>query len=159
MYYTIYNCNFATIILAGDENGLTNLAFDVKGAKRKLQIQDSWQKNDEHFADVKGQLDEYFAGSRKSFDVKLNPAGTEYQLKVWKALESIPYAQLRTYKDIALAIGDKNASRAVGSANGKNPIALIVPCHRVVGANDKLTGYAYGLELKKRLLDFEKEHA
>ena len=158
MYYTIYKGSFATIILAGDENGLSELRFDVKDAKRKSDIKQSWERRDEFFSDVIKQLDEYFTGSRKIFDVALCPAGTEYQKKVWSALQAIPYGQTRTYKDIAAAIGDPKAARAVGSANGKNPIALIVPCHRVVGAGGKLTGYAYGLGIKKRLLDVEKQH-
>lgn len=98
---------------------------------------------------------EYIVGERKVFDLKLNPEGTAYQKRVWKELENIPYGETRSYKQIAEKLGDPNASRAVGLANGKNPIPLIVPCHRVVGVNGKLTGFAFGLDMKKKLLDLE----
>lgn len=101
------------------------------------------------------QLDEYFDGKRKIFDLKLNPQGTEFQKKVWNALYAIPYGETRSYKDIAKACGNENASRAVGLANNKNPIPIIFPCHRVVGSNGDLVGYAGGLELKKQLLEIE----
>ncbi len=105
---------------------------------------------------VSKELDEYFEGKRKSFDIELAPIGTDFQKKVWDALLKIPYGATCTYKDIATAIGNPNASRAVGGANNKNPIPIIIPCHRVIGANKALVGYAYGLEMKRYLLDLEK---
>jgi methylated-DNA-[protein]-cysteine S-methyltransferase len=90
--------------------------------------------------------------------VTINPGGTEFQKKVWKELAGIPYGELRTYKEIAGAMGTENASRAVGMANSRNPIPLIVPCHRVIGTNGKLTGFAHGLAMKERLINFEQEH-
>lgn len=104
------------------------------------------------------QLDEYFAGSRKSFDLSLDPSGTEFQRSVWAALCDIPYAETRTYGEIAANIGNKKASRAVGMANNRNPIAIIIPCHRVIGASGKLVGYAGGLEIKRYLLELENNN-
>ena len=101
------------------------------------------------------QLLEYFDGKRKNFDFKYELRGTEFQKKVWKALCNIPYGQTRTYKEIAIAVGNEKASRAVGMANNKNPITIAVPCHRVIGANGKLVGYAGGLEMKEYLLKIE----
>lgn len=104
----------------------------------------------------KKQLEEYFAGKRKTFDLPLLPKGTAFQQKVWKALQMIPYGETRTYGQIAEAVGNAKAARAVGMANHKNPIAIIVPCHRVVGANGKLVGYAGGMDKKEWLLQLEK---
>ena len=101
------------------------------------------------------QLAEYFNGTRQVFDLPLSPEGTEFQLAVWNNLKTIPYGLTVSYGDIARRLGDRNASRAVGLANGRNPLAIIVPCHRVVGANGKLTGYSGGIERKIALLEFE----
>lgn len=103
------------------------------------------------------QLLEYLEGKRKSFDLPLNPKGTEFQKKVWKALCDIPYGETRTYKEIAVAIGNPKGPRAVGMANNKNPIMIVIPCHRVVGSNGSLVGYAGGLHIKEELLLIEKE--
>ena len=104
--------------------------------------------------EAKRQLEEYFAGLRASFSLPLNPQGTAFQKKVWQQLEAIPYGQTRTYGQIAAAVGQPTASRAVGGANHNNPIAIVIPCHRVIGANGKLTGYAGGLDIKEKLLRF-----
>lgn len=103
------------------------------------------------------QLKEYFAGMRESFDLKLDPTGTDFQKKVWKALEAIPFGETRSYGDLAKNIGNLKAVRAVGAANGRNPISIVVPCHRVIGASGKLTGFAGGLENKEILLNLEKK--
>jgi len=102
------------------------------------------------------QLREYFAGKRTEFDLPLALEGTEFQLKVWKALQDIPFGIVRSYKDIAVAVGNVKACRAVGMANNRNPISIIVPCHRVVGHNGKLVGYGGGLPTKEYLLELEK---
>ncbi len=102
------------------------------------------------------QLSEYFAGNRKTFDLPLNPAGTNFQKKVWRELIKIPYGETRSYKQIAELIGNPKACRAIGSANNKNPIIIIIPCHRVIGATGKLIGYGGGLDRKKCLLKLEK---
>ena len=108
--------------------------------------------------EVNLQLKEYFNGQRKKFDIQFKMHGTEFQKKVWKQLLKIPYGQTRTYKQIAESIGNAKACRAVGMAIHNNPIAIIIPCHRVIGSNGKLTGYAGGLEFKKYLLQIENEN-
>jgi len=102
------------------------------------------------------QLGEYFSGKRKNFDIPLALNGTEFQKTVWRALQTIPYGETRSYKDIAVLAGKPAAARAVGMANNRNPVSIIVPCHRVIGKNGALTGYGGGLDLKKYLLDLEK---
>lgn len=102
------------------------------------------------------ELQEYFSGKRKIFNLPLEPKGTEFQQKVWKTLQEIPYGKTYSYKDVAGNVGNIKASRAVGMANNKNPIPILIPCHRVIGANGKLVGYAGGLELKEKLLELEK---
>lgn len=115
-------------------------------------------ENDNHpiLLETEKQLNEYFTQKRKSFDLPLAFMGTEFQKAVWQALLTIPFGETRSYKDIALQIGNIKAVRAVGAANGKNPISIIAPCHRVVGANGKLVGFAGGLENKEILLNIEK---
>jgi methylated-DNA-[protein]-cysteine S-methyltransferase len=112
----------------------------------------------EIFARIETELKEYFAGQRRTFDVPLAFAGTPFQQLVWSALREIPYGETMSYGELAERLGKPSASRAVGLANGKNPIGIIVPCHRVVGSNGSLTGYGGGLERKRYLLDFEQEH-
>jgi methylated-DNA-[protein]-cysteine S-methyltransferase len=105
------------------------------------------------------QLDEYFNRERTAFDLPLHPRGTDFQLRVWKALEEIPYGETRSYSEIARSIGSPDAVRAVGAANGRNPLPIVVPCHRVIGANGSLTGFGGGLPLKKLLLELESGNA
>ena len=105
----------------------------------------------------KMQLDEYFRGERKTFDLPLAPKGTDFQKKVWNALQKIPYGETKTYGEIAAAVGNPKAARAVGMANNKNPIGIIIPCHRVVGADGKLVGYAGGMDKKEWLLQIERK--
>ena len=105
----------------------------------------------------KMQLDEYFRGERKTFDLPLAPKGTDFQRKVWNALQKIPYGETKTYGEIAAAVGNPKGARAVGMANNKNPIGIIIPCHRVVGANGKLVGYAGGMDKKEWLLQLERK--
>lgn len=104
------------------------------------------------------QLNEYFNGTRISFDLPLSLEGTDFQKLVWNTLKAIPYGETKSYKDIAEAIGNPKACRAVGMANNKNPISIIIPCHRVIGSNGKLVGYRGGVEIKKQLLDLEKSY-
>ena len=130
-------------------------AETLKLLQRTDKTSDDDKKTD--FTDlVYKEIIEYLNGERTSFDIPYGLEGTDFQKKVWKELTCIPYGQTRTYKDIASAIGNKNASRAVGMANNKNPLMIIVPCHRVIGTNGKLVGYAGGLDMKKDLLDLEK---
>jgi methylated-DNA-[protein]-cysteine S-methyltransferase len=110
-------------------------------------------------AGIKEQLSAYFAGARRDFDLRLAPAGTEFQQRVWTALRAIPYGETRTYGQLAAQIGRASAARAVGRANATNPICVIVPCHRVIGADGSLTGFAFGEETKRRLLELERSRA
>lgn len=118
-----------------------------------------WHRDDTAFADAVDQLEEYFGGRRTEFDLELEMVGTTFQRRVWSALQTIPYGQTRSYGQIATQLGAPGASRAVGLANGRNPISIIVPCHRVIGANGSLTGYGGGLNRKRALLDLEKGRA
>ena len=123
-----------------------------------LKVVKNYVKNAEptdFFTNVATQLDEYFAGSRKHFNLKIQPEGTEFQIKVWEELIKIPYGETKSYQEIAEIIGKPNAQRAVGSACNKNPILLVIPCHRVIAKSGKLTGFAYGLDIKKHLLKLE----
>jgi methylated-DNA-[protein]-cysteine S-methyltransferase len=113
----------------------------------------------EMIADVESQLAEYFAGTRTEFDVPLDPVGTEFQRSAWRALREIPYAETVSYGEQAERLGDRNKARAVGAANGRNPISIIVPCHRVVGSNGSLGGFAGGVETKQYLLELERRVA
>ena len=137
------------LLLAREGNAVTTISFG--GHARK-----EWRRDDDAFGDVVAQLREYFAGTRKTFDLELQPRGTEFQLSVWRELRRIPYGELRSYRDIALAIGKPEAVRAVGAANGANPLPIVVPCHRVIGSNGSLTGFGGGLEAKRYLIDLER---
>jgi endonuclease-3 related protein len=156
MNYSRWETQFCEIIAVGDEEGLAILHLNTGEGKRVFEISNQWVRDDDFFSEVRTQIDEYMAGRRDDFSLKLNPQGTDYQKKVWLALTKIPYGELATYKSIAKAIGNEKASRAVGMANSKNPIPIIVPCHRVVGASGKLTGFAHGLKIKEALILHEK---
>jgi methylated-DNA-[protein]-cysteine S-methyltransferase len=154
MYYDIIESPICQILLAGDEEGLKHVIF-LKGEKH-AEIPDNWVISKEFFRKAEKQLEAYFSGNLKSFDLKLAAKGTDFQKAVWKALCEIPYGETLTYKDIAESIGKPKAYRAVGHANNLNPIAIIVPCHRVIGSTGKLVGYASGLDIKEFLLKLEK---
>jgi len=156
MYYDIIESPIVAILRAGNKECLKHLIF-MKG-KEKVKIPDGWAENKEFFREISRQLEAYFAGKLKSFDVKLAPEGTEFQKSVWYALYEIPYGETRTYKEIAISIGKPRAYRAVGLANNRNPIAIIIPCHRVIGSDGKLTGYASGLDIKEFLLNLEENN-
>ncbi len=131
--------------LQADESAVSVMRFGAGGAQDASPLLDA----------AEAQLREYFAGARRTFDLPLAPHGTAFQQRVWTALRAIPYGETRTYGELAAAIGSPNASRAVGMANHRNPIPIIIPCHRVIGANGTLTGYAGGLEVKRKLLALE----
>ena len=153
LYDTMETELVGTLIMAGDDNGLHHLNFF--GGKHPLVIHDTWQRAPGHFREVKTQLADYFAGTRRRFDLTLFLTGTPFQRKVWAALRDIPYGQVVSYQWIADRIGNPRAVRAVGAANGQNPISIIVPCHRVIGKNGSLTGYGGGLDVKQRLIRLE----
>lgn len=135
-----------------DEDSLLSILFTVNYAEPTLNQPSILKKT---FL----QIDEYFKGIRKEFDLNLQPAGTGFQLTVWEQVRKIPFGQTVSYLDIAIQTGSKNNTRAVGMANGKNPIPIIIPCHRVIGTSGKLTGYAGGLERKKWLLQHELKYS
>ncbi|TWX45733.1 methylated-DNA--[protein]-cysteine S-methyltransferase [Colwellia hornerae] len=154
MYFTITPSPYGDIALTANDQGLTALAF--QDGALPLIIDESYIKSSSHFINVIQQLAEYFSGHRTVFELSLAPQGTPFQQKVWQALLTIKQGDTKSYLWIAKKINNEKAVRAVGAANGKNPIALIIPCHRVIGANGKLTGYAGGLALKAKLLMHEK---
>ncbi|MCH4890030.1 methylated-DNA--[protein]-cysteine S-methyltransferase [Acidaminobacter sp. JC074] len=156
MYYTRFETDICEVILIGDESGLKRIHLVAEDSNRDLEIKEEWLLNDDFFKEARCQLKAYFEGKRKTFDLKLNPDGTDFQKKVWQALGNIDYGQTVSYKDIAIEIGNEKASRAVGMANGKNPLPIVIPCHRVVGSNGKLTGYAFGMTLKEKIISLEK---
>ena len=152
MYYSTYQSPLGEIALTANDHGLSALAFQT--GKSPISFA-GLSQNDSKFTEVIEQLSEYFSGTRKHFDTPLAPTGTAFQKKVWQALSEIPCGETKSYGWIAKSINNEKAVRAVGTANGANPIALIVPCHRVIGSNGKLTGYAGGLALKAKLLMHE----
>jgi len=158
-YYTCMDSPVGRLVLTSDGTSLTALQPD--SSKYPVSIGEDWVEDDgaAPFPEARRQLDEYFAGRRSDFDLPLSPRGTDFQQRVWLELLTIPHGSTSTYGDIARRIGNPNAMRAVGLANGKNPIAIIVPCHRVIGSNGKLTGYAGGLGMKQTLLDLETNAA
>lgn len=121
--------------------------------------QPGWKRDDKQWSGVAKQLREYFNGKRREFDIPLDAAGTDFQRSVWSALRKIPYGRTVSYADIARAIGKPKSMRAVGMANGRNPISIVVPCHRVIGADGSLTGYGGGLDRKRTLLNLESSGA
>lgn len=153
MYYMKFDSRIGEITLLGTEKGLSRLHIktDLRG---DLDLTEHIE-NESLFRTVKEQLLLYFEGKLEKFDVNLDVEGTDFQKLVWNHLKAIPYGKTCSYKDIAIAMKKPTASRAVGMANGKNPVPIIVPCHRVIGSNKKLTGFAFGLEVKKALLTIE----
>jgi len=156
MYYCYLNTPIGDLLLAGDDEALSLVGFP-KGRMRHDPDTD-WIYNEEPFATERRQLQEYFAGERRSFDLALNLSGTEFQLRVLEELQRIPYGETTSYSDIARRIGRPKAMRAVGAANGRNPIPIIIPCHRVIGSGGALTGFGGGLDTKEALLRLEAEN-
>jgi methylated-DNA-[protein]-cysteine S-methyltransferase len=152
--HTVVDSPVGTLTLVAVEGALTGLYMDLQ---RHRPLEEKFGEPDPTpFPEVIRQLDEYFAGHRTEFDVPMVFAGTPFQRIVWTALREIPYGETESYGRLAERIGRPSAARAVGLANGRNPIGIIVPCHRVVGATGDLTGYGGGLERKQHLLDFER---
>lgn len=155
-FYSYYDSPVGKLLLAGDESALTLISFP--GGKAARQPAPDWLRRNELFKTVKHQLAAYFAGELTEFDLALRPEGTGFQLLVWQALRQISYADTRSYGDIAALVGKPDASRAVGAANGQNPLPIVIPCHRVIGSNGDLTGFGGGLACKKYLLALEQTH-
>ncbi len=153
IHYRTIDSPIGPLALAGRGGVLTNLRMFNQTYEPDRS---DWVRDDGAFPDAVDQLEAYFAGDRTGFDLELRLIGSEFQRRVWQALLTIPYGETRSYGEIAEQIGATGAARAVGLANGHNPIAIIVPCHRVIGANGSLTGYGGGLDRKRSLLDMEK---
>lgn len=145
-----YDTPIGRIGIAENGKGITDIFFATAESPKDAALEETELLND-----AAKQLTDYLAGKRKDFELPLSPEGTEFQKAVWEALLTIPYGETRTYKQIAEQIGNPKACRAVGMANNKNPISIIVPCHRVIGSNGRLVGYGGGLEVKKKLLELE----
>ena len=157
MYYCYLETPIGDLLLAGDEQTLCLLGFPEGSMRREPEP--DWIFSEKPFAEARAQLKAYFAGDRKSFDLKLNPGGTEFQLQVLHELQKIPYGTTTSYGDIAKRIGRPKAVRAVGAANGRNPIPIIIPCHRVIGSTGNMTGFGGGIPTKEALIRLELEHS
>ena len=172
MIYTIIDSPVGDLFASADAAGrITGLQFSTAdegpgspassrmrhplGAHRAPGRDPNWTRDERALAPLRGQLEEYFAGERREFELELAPSGSPFQLSVWRALCAIPYGETASYGEIAAAVGQPGAARAVGGANNRNPIAIVIPCHRVIGANGTLTGYGGGLPRKQRLLALE----
>lgn len=152
LYQFFYDTIYGKISISATDFEIVSLSFGLNKNDKCIFIEKDLIRN------AYLEICEYFDGKRKSFDVPLKIEGTEFQKKVLNCLVSIPYGKTKTYKEIAESIGNKNACRAVGLTNNKNPIAILIPCHRIIGTNGKLTGYKYGLEIKEKLLNLKKKY-
>lgn len=157
MYYCYVDTPIGDLLLAGDESALHLIGFPEGSMRREPE--EEWIYSDKPFADARQQLTDYFAGERQSFDLPLKPNGTEFQLQVLNELQKIPYGTTASYGDIAKRIGRPKAVRAVGAANGRNPLPIIIPCHRVIGSSGDMTGFGGGIPTKEALLRLELEHS
>ena len=157
MLYTLLDSPLGALLGTRDDGGITGLYLPT--GKNAVTPAASWMRDDAAFDDIRTQLGGYFTGRRQDFELPLNPSGTSFQRKVWLALRDIPYGQTNSYGRTAAAIGHPTGSRAVGLATGQNPISIVVPCHRVIGANGSMTGYGGGIEAKQWLLAHEAHHA
>jgi methylated-DNA-[protein]-cysteine S-methyltransferase len=156
MYYTYAASPIGQLLLAGSADALQVIGFPHGDKARRADI--GWERYGEPFKKTARQLNEYFAGERREFELELAPEGTKFQVEVLEALRGIPYGETRTYRDIAVAVGRPKAVRAVGNANGRNPLPIVIPCHRVIGSDGSLTGFGGGIEAKRYLLDLEQQH-
>jgi len=153
--YTSMESPIGPLLLAGDESGL-HMVYFVNG-RRPMSPPRHWVEDKKPFKEAVRQLETYFAGKLEKFDLPLVLGGTEFQLLVWRSLQKIPYGETVSYGQLAKRIGSPDAARAVGLANGSNPIPIIIPCHRVIGSNGDLTGFGGGLPIKKKLLALESK--
>ena len=157
IYYDYLPTPIGTLLLAMDGQGLRHVHFET--GRESLEPGDDWEPGAGALHEARAQLKAYFAGKLTTFDLPLAPHGTEFQQRVWLELLRIPYGETTNYGDIARRLGDVQATRAVGAANGRNPLPIIVPCHRVVGADGSLTGFGGGLPVKRWLLDHEQRNS
>jgi methylated-DNA-[protein]-cysteine S-methyltransferase len=157
MYYCYLKTPIGELLLAGREGALHLIGFPEGSMRRDPDPE--WIYSEKPFKDAMRQLDEYFAGERRTFDLPICPNGTEFQLRVLEELQQIPYGSTASYADIAERIGRPTAVRAVGAANGRNPLPIVIPCHRVIGSDGAMTGFGGGIPTKKALLRLELEHS
>ena len=155
VYFTSFESPVGSLLLAGDRKSLRQVSF--ANSKHSASPRSDWKQNRAAFTEVIRQLQAYFRGELKEFDLPLAMEGTEFQLHVWHELRAIPYGETISYAQLAVRVGNPKAVRAVGLANGSNPIPIIVPCHRVIGSNGSLTGFGGGLSMKKKLLELENK--
>lgn len=153
MYYSQYLSPIGPLLMLGDGENIHKIVFPENGIP--TEPDPAWERKSSAFTLLATQLDAYFKGSLQKFSVSLAPSGTEFQQSVWDALQRVDYGETCSYRDIASAIGKPKASRAVGAANGANPIPIVIPCHRVIGSNGTLTGFAGGLYTKHWLITHE----
>jgi methylated-DNA-[protein]-cysteine S-methyltransferase len=153
LLYSTWDSPIGKLLAVGDGRSIRGL--HMQEGRRRIGVQPGWSGDDGAFGDLRAQLDEYFAGRRRSFDLPVDLAGSPFQRRVWEALRAIPYGETISYGELARRVHPSASPRAVGTANGRNPVCVIVPCHRVIGADGSLTGYAGGLERKRLLLDLE----
>jgi methylated-DNA-[protein]-cysteine S-methyltransferase len=153
--YSIYSSPIGELLLTSDGKALTGLKMCQHRGRPARGPEPGWQRDDSVFQAAREQLDAYFSGSQRDFDLPLRMAGTPFQRLVWDGLRAIPYGETLSYAELARRIGRPGASRAVGSANGRNPFAIVVPCHRVIAADGTLGGYGGGLDRKEWLLQHE----
>ena len=156
MLYSQIESPLGPLLLVADDGGLRQILF-VNG-RHAAQPESSWTEDSKPFSETVLQLRAYFAGKLENFDLPLAPEGTPFQREVWRSLCDIPYGATISYGELAGRIGNPKACRAVGLANGSNPIPIVIPCHRVIGSNGKLTGYGGGLPIKEKLLALERRH-
>ena len=156
-YYTYMESPIGRLLLAGDETALRRIQFPE--GKHAQEPERGWLPDSNRLAGFVRQLKAYFAGELHEFDLALELEGTPFQRNVWRELQKIPYGETISYGELARRVGNPKGSRAVGHANGLNPIPIVVPCHRVIGSNGKLTGFGGGLPTKEKLLSLEREHA
>jgi len=152
-HYTLMDSPIGELLLAGGNQGLSLIAFAEKN--KTHNIESYWLQSDTHFTEAVNQLEQYFNGQRQSFSISTHMVGTEFQMKVIKELTQIPFGKTCSYAELAVRVGHPRAYRAVGSANGKNPLPIIYPCHRVIASNGSLGGYSGGLRIKTALLTLE----
>ncbi len=156
LFYKITNTPVGKLKIVASDKGLVAILWEDDSPRRVRLSEPIANEHHSVIVETERQLGEYFAGKRKTFSVLLDIRGTRFQKDVWGALLTIPFGETRSYGQLAKQLGNPKASRAVGAANGRNPISIIVPCHRVIGSSGKLTGFAGGLEVKARLLGLEK---
>ncbi len=156
--FAIYEFELGKYVIEYEDNTLIGLKR-INETQSKINNMNLKNSNRTKFTElIAKEIEQYFSGKRKTFTIKYKYVGTDFQKKVWKALTEIPYGETKSYEEIAIEVGNSKACRAVGMANNKNPISIIVPCHRVIGKNNKLVGYAGGLDIKQKLLDIENKN-